>query len=321
MERLVSGIKPTGEIHIGNYFGAMKQFVDLQNSYDSFIFIADYHALNQAPTPDELKLHTLEIAKSYLSAGLDPKKVTLFKQSDVNYHTELCWILNSITQMSLLKKAHAFKDAEAKDEPVNMGLFDYPVLMAADILLYDADVVPVGSDQKQHVEMTQEIARIFNNMYGETLKIPREIIDENLATIKGLDGRKMSKSYKNVIGLFDSKEAISKKVMSIVTDSKGPTEPKDPETCNIFYFHSLLDKNTEDLRKRYLEGSISYKESKEELVEKVEAFIKPFRDKKEELDKNEDYVLEILKEGKEKAYPIAREKMSVIKNKIGVTGD
>lgn len=319
MKRLVSGIKPTGEIHLGNYFGAMKQFLDLQNDYESFLFIADYHALNQIHDPELLRHNILEIAKAYLAIGLDIDKVTLFRQSDINFHTELCWILNSFAPMSMLKRAHAYKDAEAKNEAVNMGLFDYPVLMAADILLYDADVVPVGNDQKQHVEITQELARMFNNNYGDVFKVPAELIKGESAVIKGLDGRKMSKSYKNTIGLFDTREELTKKVMSIVTDSKGANEPKDPDTCNVFYFHKLVSPNTSDLRRRYLEGTISYKESKEMLIEALDAFIAPIRNKKQELDKNEGYILEVLKEGQEKAYTRAQEKMMQVKKAIGVS--
>lgn len=318
MSRLVSGIKPTGDIHLGNYFGATKQFVELQDSYESYVFIADYHALNQIQDPSILRENILGIAKAYLSVGLNPSRVTLFKQSDINFHTELCWILNSITPLSLLKKAHAYKDANAKKESVNMGLFDYPVLMAADILLYDADVVPIGKDQKQHLEMTQQLARIFNNTYGETFKIPRELIKDEVAVIKGLDGQKMSKSYNNVIGLFDKKDTLAKKVMSIVTDSRGPSEPKDPDKCNVFYFHNLVSKDKKALRKRYLDGSISYKESKELLIDSLDSFIAPFRERKEELDKDTHYVLKVLSDGKEKAFGQAQSKMAIVKSKIGV---
>jgi len=319
MRRLVSGIKPTGNIHLGNYFGAMKQFVELQDSYESYIFIADYHALNQIQNPSILRENILEIAKAYLAVGLNPKKVTLFKQSDINFHTELCWILNSVTTLSLLKKAHAYKDANAKKETINMGLFDYPVLMAADILLYDANVVPVGKDQKQHLEIAQQIGRIFNNTYGETFIIPHELIKDEAAVIKGLDGQKMSKSYNNVIGLFDKKDVLTKKIMSIVTDSKGPNEPKNPDSCNVFYFHTLVSSDVSGLRKRYLDGSISYKESKEILIDKIDSFISPFREKKEALDNNTAYVLKVLSDGKERAYGYALNKIDDVKRKIGVT--
>lgn len=319
---LLSGVKPSGDIHIGNYFGAMKQFVDLQDEYNTFIFIADYHALNQVHDAKILKENILQTAISYIAIGLDPEKCTLFKQSDVPEHTELCWIFNSITPLGLLKRAHAYKDAEEKNTAINMGLFDYPVLMAADILIYSPDVVPVGKDQKQHLEISQEIARIFNNTFGETFKIPSELILEEVAVIQGLDGRKMSKSYGNVLGLFDSREVLAKKIMSIVTDSKSPTEPKDPEADNIFYYHKILNPTEiSSLATRYREGTISYKESKEMLLEATDKFIAPFRQKKEELEKDPAHVLEIIKHGNIKAREVASQTLRSAKEKIGVILD
>lgn len=321
-KRLLSGIKPTGDIHIGNYFGAMKQFVDLQDAYENFIFIADYHALNQIKNSEELSRYTLEIAKAFIAIGLDPKKTALFKQSDIPPVTELCWIFNSLTPLSMLKRAHAFKDAQAKKTEVNMGLFDYPVLMAADILIYDSDVVPVGKDQKQHLEIAQSIARIFNNQYGKTFKIPQEMISKDVAIIKGLDGRKMSKSYKNTIGLFDSKESVAKKVMTIVTDSQSASEPKNPNACTIFSLHKLFSKNNlAKLEKRYREGSISYKESKEVLIGNINTFLEPIRAKKAELDENSDLANYVLKQGKERVLKIAQRKINEVKIKIGVSPD
>jgi len=318
-KKLLSGVKPTGNIHIGNYFGAMKQFVDLQNDYESFIFIADYHALNQVKNCRILSQNILEIAKAYLSIGLNPQKVVLFKQSDVPLVTELCWIFNSLTPMGLLQRAHAYKDAQAKKIPIDMGLFDYPVLMAADILMYNADVVPVGEDQKQHLEIAQEIARLFNNYYGETFKIPSALIDEGMAVIKGTDGRKMSKSYDNTIGLFDSRKEVAEKIMSIVTDSRAADEPKDPETCNIFALHKLFSKFQIDLLKtRYQEGSISYKESKEILIDNLNNFLDPIRLKKKELDDNPKFVFDVLARGAEIATKVATVKMEQVRQKIGV---
>jgi tryptophanyl-tRNA synthetase len=319
MKRLVSGVKPTGEIHIGNYFGALRQFVDLQESFETFIFIADYHALNQVTSPSELNENISELAKAFLAVGLDPEKAVLFRQSDVPAHTELCWILNSITSMGLLKRAHAYKDAEAKGEVVNMGLFDYPVLMASDILLYSPDTVPVGKDQKQHLEITQELARMFNRQYGETFKIPSEQILEEVAVIRGIDGRKMSKSYRNTLGLFDSREVLAKKIMAIVTDSKGVDEPKDPDSCNVFYYHRIFSKeDLADLERRYREGGVSYKESKEMLVENVDRFLAGFRSKKMELDENRELVVRVFQEGGEKARKIATEKLREVREKIGI---
>lgn len=319
MKTLLSGIKPTGDIHIGNYFGAMKQFLEYQKKYKSFVFIADYHALNQNKDAKKIKDYTLEIAKAYLAVGLDPKKVILFKQSDVPQVTELCWIFNCILPMALLKRAHAYKDAIAKKEQVNMGLFDYPVLMAADILIYDSNVVPVGKDQKQHVEIAQETARIFNKTYGKTFKTPEVLIGKDVAVIQGLDGRKMSKSYNNVIGLFDSQEETKSKAMKIVTDSKKPDEPKNPEKCNVFYFHKLFSKKELPvLSKRYKEGKISYRESKEILAKNINKFLKPIREKKKKLDKNPSYIKKVLSDGAKKAFPVADKKLQEVKEKVGV---
>jgi len=226
---LLSGVKPTGRPHIGNYFGAMKQFVDLQADYKSYIFIADLHALTTARDPKQLRADTLDLAIDYLAIGLDPEKVVFFKQSDVAEHTELAWIFNCLTTMPFLARAHAFKDAETKNKEVNVGLFDYPLLMAADILLYDTDVVPVGQDQKQHVEITRDTAEKFNFTYGETFKLPEPLIMDEVKTLPGLDGQKMSKSYSNTIPLFADEKEIKRLVMTIKTDSKDVSEPKNPE--------------------------------------------------------------------------------------------
>jgi tryptophanyl-tRNA synthetase len=319
MQRLLSGIKPTGNIHIGNYFGAMKLFLDYQEKYESFVFIADYHALNQIKDAKNLSKYSLEIAKAYLATGLDPKKVILFKQSDVPAVTELCWIFNCILPIGMLKRAHAYKDALAKKESINMGLFDYPVLMAADILIYDSDIVPVGKDQKQHIEMAQEIAKRFNNLYGESFKIPKPVIRDEVSIITGIDGKKMSKSYGNTIGLFDSEEQTKEKIMKIVTDSKGPNEPKDPEKDNVFYFHKLFSQDIlQDLSKKYKEGNISYQESKEILAGNINNYLKDIRRKKKQLDNNPQEVEKVLNDGREKALPIAQKKLELIKKKIGI---
>lgn len=319
-KRLISGVKPTGDIHIGNYFGAMKQFVDLQNDYESYVFIADLHALNQIHDPKKLKNNILEIAKAYISIGLDPKKVTLFRQSDVPAVSELCWIFNSITPLGLLQRAHAYKDAVAKGKNINAGLFDYPVLMAADILMYGADVVPVGEDQKQHVEITQDIAQKFNNLYGNTFVVPQELILKEVSTISGLDGRKMSKSYDNVIGLFEDDESLKQKVMSIVTDSRKPEEPKNPKEDNIFALHKLFlnEKELLNLANRYKEGKISYKESKEMLFEEIKTFVAPIRAKKKELDGHPEYVVEVLENGKDNALKEANKTIEKVKAKVGL---
>ena len=316
---LVSGVKPTGRPHIGNYFGAMKQFVDLQNEYRSFIFIANYHALTGAQNSATLVEDSYNIALDYLAIGIDPEKTILFLQSDVPEVTELAWIFNCITTMPYLMRAHAFKDAEAKSKEVNVGTFDYPVLMAADILIQDADVVPVGQDQKQHLEMARDIAEKFNRIYGETFKLPTPIIKEDVAVVPGIDGRKMSKSYGNTISLFGSDEEIGKAVMSIVTDSKTPEEPKDPKTCNIFALHKLFSANAlPDIEKRYSKGGMGYKESKEILAENILAFIRPMRDRRNALASDRGHILRILKNGGEIARERGLAKMRTVRERIGL---
>jgi tryptophanyl-tRNA synthetase len=318
-KRLLAGVKPTGDIHIGNYFGAIRQMVKSQGDYESFVFIADYHALNQIHNAKELKEGILETAKTYLACGIDPEKTTLFRQSDISEVSELMWILNSVTPMGILQRAHAYKDALAKGKSVVAAVFNYPVLMAADILLYDADVVPVGQDQKQHVEITEDIAQSFNHLYGNIFKIPEPFINANVAIVKGLDGQKMSKSYGNTIKLFETEASLKKKVMSIVTDSKKPDEPKNPETCNIFAFHKLFSGTMlKELEKRYKEGSISYKESKEILSENMKEFLKPIWERKHELDANPALVEKTLVIGAERAREVARKKLTAVKQKIGI---
>ena len=253
---LLSGVKPTGRPHIGNYFGAMRQFVELQNEYESFIFIPDYHGLNTVQNAKEMSDNILGVAMDFLAIGLDPKKVTLFKQSDITEHTELAWIFNTITTMPYLMRAHAYKDAEAKNKEISVGTFDYPVLMAADILMYDTDIVPVGQDQKQHVEIARDIAQKFNSTFGETFKLPKELIMESVKVVPGIDGRKMSKSYHNTIPLFATDEEIKKAVMSIPTDSRGVDEPKDIENDKVLALHKLFTVGDElnNVNEKYLKG-------------------------------------------------------------------
>jgi tryptophanyl-tRNA synthetase len=310
---LLSGVKPTGRPHIGNYFGAMKQFVDLQNAgdYACHLFVADYHALNLIQNREELKQLTQDLVLDYLAIGLDPNKSVMFKQSDVSAHTELAWIFDTIVTMPYLMRAHAFKDAEAKNKEINVGTFNYPVLMAADILLYNTDVVPVGQDQKQHIEYARDIAEKFNHIFGETFKLPEPIILEHVATVPGTDGKKMSKSYNNTIPLFATKEEITKLVMSIVTDS-GAGIPE-----NVYAIHKLVRPEGE-LKKLYEENSGKYKILKDALVEDLENFIRPLREKREELAKNPDFVHEVLAVGAKKANEIACAKLQDVKEKIGV---
>jgi tryptophanyl-tRNA synthetase len=317
---LLSGVKPTGTAHIGNYFGAMRQFVEFQGEYRQFIFVANYHALTSVSDGELLRKLTLDLVMDYLAIGVDPKKTTIFLQSDVPEVTELAWIFNTITTVPYLMRAHAYKDAEAKNKEVNVGLFDYPILMAADILMYGADVVPVGLDQKQHIEIARDTAQKFNRIFGEIFKVPEPMILEDMKTIPGTDGRKMSKSYGNVIGLFASDEEIKKAVMSIPTDSKGVDEPKDPATCKVFAFHELLQAdNLEEVRKRYLEGGIGYKEAKEILIDNLRAFIAPLRSRREEIARDPEMVLGILREGGEVARAQAKKMMKEVREKTGLS--
>jgi tryptophanyl-tRNA synthetase len=317
---LLSGIQATGRPHIGNYFGAMKQFVDMQNEYETRIMIADYHALNTVQNPEELRENIIGVALDYIAIGLDPEKVIIFKQSDVQAHTELAWIFNTITTMPYLMRAHAFKDAEAKNKEIGVGTFDYPMLMAADILLYDPDIVPVGQDQKQHVEIARDTAEKFNRIFGETFKLPKESIREDVKVVPGTDGRKMSKSYHNTIPLFASDEDIRKAVMSVPTDSKGVEEKKNPEEDNVFALHKLFtfDEEFKKIKSGYEEGGMSYKDSKEILIKNISAFISPLREKREGLEKDKNNIIHILKKGGEKAREIAEKKMKDIRKKIGV---
>ena len=317
---LLSGIKPTGIVHIGNYFGAMKQFVDLQDDYESYICVVNYHAMTTVQDAEILRRQTIDVALDHLAIGLDPKKVNLFVQSDVPEVAELAWIFNCITTMPYLMRAHAYKDMVAKNKEPNVGLFDYPILMAADILMQDADVVPVGADQKQHVEYARDTAEKFNRVFKkEIFKLPEPLIMSNVATVAGTDGHKMSKSYGNVISLFSSDDEIKKAVMSIPTDSKSVEEPKDPEECKVFALHKLFaGNNLPIVEKKYKEGGMGYKESKDILIENIISFIKPLREKREELAKDPDHILNILKEGGNNARARAKEKMNAVRACTGI---
>ncbi|MDQ5893258.1 MAG: Tryptophan--tRNA ligase [Patescibacteria group bacterium] len=310
---LLSGVKPTGAPHIGNYFGAMKQFVDLQNTnnYECHFMIADYHGLNFIQNADEMRTNTLNLALDYLAIGLDPLTSVIFKQSDVSAHTELTWIFDSITTMPYLMRAHAFKDAEAKDKEISIGTFNYPMLMAADILLYDADVVPVGQDQKQHIEYARDTAQKFNSLFTETFKLPEPLIMKEVAIVPGTDGRKMSKSYGNTIPLFATREEIVKGVMSIVTDSSGDVP------TNVYNMHKLL-KSEEDLKKLYDENKGKYKILKEALIDDLDAFIKPLREKRALIAQNIQGVEAVLIQGALKAKEKADAKLLTVKKNIGV---
>ncbi len=311
---LVSGIKPTGDLHIGNYFGAMRQFVELTRTgkYQPFIFIADYHALNTMQDAEEMRRRTRELVMAYLAIGLDPKEVVFFKQSDVPAHTELCWIFDTITTMPYLMRAHAYKDAEVKNKEITIGTFNYPMLMAADILLYDAAIVPVGQDQKQHIEYARDTAEKFNRIYKtDILKLPEPYIMPGVAVVPGIDGQKMSKSYGNVIPLFASHDELAKCVMNIVTDSSGDR----PE--NVYQIHRLVRSEAE-LAPLYEEHRGKYKILKELLIEDLDRYLAPMRAQYEELQKDPGIVDDILAKGKNTARAISEIKMEQVRTTIGV---
>jgi tryptophanyl-tRNA synthetase len=312
---LVSGIKPTGDLHIGNYFGAMRQLAELSasNKYKCYIFVADYHALNTMQDAEEMKRRTHELVVAYLAAGLDPKKVIFFKQSDVPAHTELAWIFDAITTMPYLMRAHAFKDAEAKSKEISVGTFNYPMLMAADILLYDAAVVPVGADQKQHIEIARDTAEKFNRTFkADIFTLPEPYIMPEVAIVPGTDGQKMSKSYGNVIPLFASRGDLAKAVMSIVTDSSG-TRPE-----NVYAIHKLM-RNERELEKIYAEREGNYKSLKQMLIEDLDRYLAPMREKYEELKENSGIVDEVLATGKREARAVSEAKMESVRAAIGVS--
>lgn len=315
---LVSGIKPTGRPHIGNYLGAMRQFTLLQEEYDSRIFIANLHALTGTKDRDLLNTQTLDIAIDYLAIGLDPEKVTLFKQSDIPEVTELAWIFNTITTIPYLQRAHAYKDAVNKGDEINVGTFDYPILMAADILIQDADIVPVGLDQKQHIEIARDTAEKFNSTFGETFKLPEELINKDTEVVPGIDGKKMSKSYGNTIPLFAREEEIEKAVMSIPTDSKEVDEPKETEGDTLYTLHSLFTKNMDKINEGYEKGGLSYKESKDILIESINDMISPLREKRFEIEKDLDMVEDVLHKGGVKVKEEVIRKMEIVRKKVGI---
>tara|TARA_B100000745_G_scaffold292473_1_gene233354 strand:+ start:13786 stop:14730 length:945 start_codon:yes stop_codon:yes gene_type:complete len=308
-KRLLTGLQPSGSIHIGNYFGALKPFLDMYTEYESHLMVVDYHALTTLRDRDALTENIYSIVKDYLAAGVDPEKVILFKQSDVAEHTELAWILQCLVTVPFLMQAHAYKDKVAKGLEANAGLFSYPMLMAADILLYDTEIVPVGEDQRQHIEYAREAANKFNNTYGETFITPQEHILKGVGVVPGIDGKKMSKSYHNTIPLFATRQEIEKAVMSIVTDSDG----ERPE--NVYAIHQLFA-SEDALDALYKENEGNYKALKEALIEDIDAFIAPMRERRASIT-NED-VANILEAGARKAKERALRKMMDVKERIGV---
>jgi tryptophanyl-tRNA synthetase len=308
---LLSGIQPTGNPHIGNYFGMMKQVIDAQGEYEVYGMIVNYHALTTVGSKQELEENTKNIALDFLAIGADPEKMLLFKQSDVPEHTELAWIFNCLVTVPWLQRAHAFKDKTEKGLEASVGLFDYPVLMAADMVIYDTDIVPVGEDQRQHVEMTREIVRKFNAQYGETFREPQELIRKEVAIVPGTDGQKMSKSYGNTIPLFGTDEEIKKAVMSIVTDS-GSDIP-----TNVYALHKLFRSEAE-LASLYEEKKGKYKDLKEALLADILALVTPMRARREEYANNPELVEKILREGAEKARAKAQAKMKLVRERVGL---
>lgn len=310
MQRLLTGLQASGALHIGNYFGALQPFVNLAQDHDSMLMIADYHALTTLRNPDELRTNIVSVARDYIAAGIDPKKAIIFKQSDVPEHMELSWIFQCLVTVPFLQQAHAYKDKVAKGLEANGGLFAYPMLMAADILLYDTDLVPVGQDQRQHIEYAREAAAKFNNAFGNLFKEPQGHIMEAVATVPGTDGKKMSKSYGNTIPLFGTKDEIAKAVMSIVTDSSG----ERPE--NVYAIHRAF-KSDAELEALYEANKGSYKALKDALVEDIEALVAPMRERRDSI--TESQVKDIIRDGGERARVRATEKMKAVRQAVGVT--
>ncbi len=309
-KRLFTGLQPSGQLHLGNYFGALKPFLDTYQEYDSFLMVADYHSLTSLKNPTELRANVVEVVRAYLALGVEPSKTVIFKQSDVPEHTELAWIFDCLVSVQFLIQGHAYKDKVSKGLEPNAGLFTYPMLMAADILLYDTDMVPVGQDQRQHIEYAREAAAKFNITFGQTFKEPQEKISDDVAVVPGTDGQKMSKSYGNTVPLFGSREEIAKAVMGIVTDSSG----ERPE--NVYAIHKLI-KSEEELAGLYEEKKGKYKDLKEALIEDLDAFIAPMREKRTAITDEE--VKRVLTEGAAKAKALAAAKMTDVRKKVGVT--
>jgi len=318
--RILSGIQPSGSLHIGNYFGMMRQMIRYQEQHTLFVFIVNLHALTTVADPKKLSQDTLLAAADFLALGLDPGRCYFWVQSDVPEVTELTWILSNITPMGLLERAHSYKDKTARGISPNHGLFAYPVLMAADILLYQSQRVPVGKDQKQHLEIARDIAIRFNFAYGETFTVPEPEINDELAIIPGIDGQKMSKSYGNAIDIFESDENLKKKVMSIVTDSKGVNEPKDPATDTVFALMSLFisKEEREKLKERYLAPGLKYSDVKKELLKTLQEYFHPYREKREGLLKRPDDIRDILKAGAEKTRIEGMKTLDLVRKNTGL---
>jgi tryptophanyl-tRNA synthetase len=318
--RVLSGIQPSGRLHIGNYFGAIRQHIGLQDEHDCFYFIADYHALTANPSPADVAAYSLDVAMDYLALGLNTEKTVFWRQSDVPEVTELTWLLSCVTPMGLLQRCVSFKDKVAAGFSPNHGLFAYPVLQAADILIYNSDLVPVGADQKQHIEVTRDIASRFNNTYGRVFTMPAASIIEQVAVVAGTDGRKMSKSYQNTIGIFESEGSVRKKIMRIVTDSVSVDKPKDPDKCNVFALLRLVAEPDElaDWENRYRTGGMGYSQAKQRLAELMTDYFRPFRQKRAELENNIDYVRQVLTDGARRAKTVAAATLENARKAVGL---
>ncbi len=321
-KRILTGIQPSGTLHIGNYFGAMRPAVTLQDSgNECFYFIANYHAMTSMPDPKDLRERTFNVAVDFLAAGIDPQKTVFFRQSDVPEVQELAWFLSCICPMGLLERCHSYKDKLAHGLEANHGLFAYPALMAADILLYQSQLVPVGKDQKQHLEVTRDLAIRFNNHFGDILTVPDAYISTDVAVIPGLDGQKMSKSYNNTIELFGEGKPVRKKFMSIKTDSTPMGEPMNPDTCNVFALYKLMatPEELEALRKNYLENpEFGYGHAKQLLFEKYTEYFAEAREKRKELLANPQKVEDILQDGASRARKVADATMAKVRAAVGL---
>jgi len=319
-KRILSGIQPSGTLHVGNYFGMMKPSIELQEEHDCFYFIADYHAVTQTPDPAVLRERVQGVAVDFLACGLDPLRTTFFRQSNVPQVTELTWILNCLTPVGLLERCHSYKDKIARGITPNHGLFSYPVLMASDILIYNSNVVPVGRDQKQHLEVTRDIAIRFNNQYGDVLTVPECMIKEEVAVVPGIDGQKMSKSYGNIIEIFGEQKPMRKKFMKVVTDSTPMEDPKNADTCNVFALYKLFANEDEmtSMRTRYETGGMGYGHAKQEAFEKYWEYFRPFRQKREELLADPGYVERVLQDGARRARRVAEQTLEHVKKAVGL---
>ena len=319
-QRVLSGIQPSGALHLGNYFGMMSRMVKYQSENELFCFIANYHALTSIPSPETLSQNTFNAACDFLALGIDPERSTFWIQSHVPQVTELMWILSSQTGVSSMDRATSYKDKIVQGLKPNMGLYSYPVLMAADILLFDTHMVPVGKDQKQHLEIARDIAIRFNNTYGETLVIPEPDIEKETQLVPGIDGKKMSKSYNNTIPIFDSEKKIRKKIMTIITDTTGIDEPKDKDTP-LFQLYSLFLNEEErlNLSDRYDSKGVRYGDIKQELFEMVMEYFQPYREKRDRLASRPREIYEILRYGSEKADSIASEVLDKVKSSVGMS--